>query len=55
MIQSFVIPTKGKNFANWTERTYLINKGILYRYSPEFELEEDQLIIPNHETERVLK
>lgn len=30
-------------------------KKVLYRYSPESESEESQLINPNHKRERVLK
>ncbi|GBO02431.1 hypothetical protein AVEN_79267-1 [Araneus ventricosus] len=31
---------------NWTSRGYLMNQGILYRYSPEVETEEAQLVVP---------
>ncbi|GFX98761.1 transposon Tf2-9 polyprotein [Trichonephila clavipes] len=46
---------KDENFANYTSRAYLMNQGILYRYSPESEEEEAQLVVPAQERERVLQ
>ncbi|GFX64887.1 hypothetical protein TNCV_1095311 [Trichonephila clavipes] len=41
-----------KNFANYTSRGYLMNQGILYRYSPEIEEEEAQLVVPASRTRK---
>ncbi|GFU61400.1 transposon Tf2-9 polyprotein [Trichonephila clavipes] len=46
---------KDENFANYTSRGYLMNQGILYRYSPEIEEEEAQLVVPVQERERILQ
>ncbi|GFW81334.1 retrovirus-related Pol polyprotein from transposon 412 [Trichonephila clavipes] len=46
---------KDKNFANYTSRGYLMNQGILYRYSPESEEEEAELVLPAQERERILQ
>ncbi|GFW30429.1 pro-Pol polyprotein [Trichonephila clavipes] len=32
-----------------------MNQGVLYRYSPHAEVEEAQLVVPNHEREKILK
>ncbi|GFV04774.1 retrovirus-related Pol polyprotein from transposon 412 [Trichonephila clavipes] len=48
-------PNKGFDFANWTGRGYVMNKGVLYRYSPHAEVEEAQLVVPTHEREKILK
>ncbi|GBO07398.1 Transposon Ty3-G Gag-Pol polyprotein, partial [Araneus ventricosus] len=55
IINCFENNAKYENFANWTSRGYLICNGILYRYSPDSESEETQLVVPNQERERVLK
>ncbi|KAJ3661163.1 hypothetical protein Zmor_005573 [Zophobas morio] len=38
----------------WTSRGYLLNQGVLYRYSQDGESEEAQLVVPKHERPRVL-
>ncbi|GFW05610.1 transposon Tf2-6 polyprotein [Trichonephila clavipes] len=48
-------PNKGVDFANWTGRGYVMNQGVLYRYSPHAEVEEAQLVVPTHEREKILK
>ncbi|GBM18645.1 hypothetical protein AVEN_164766-1 [Araneus ventricosus] len=55
IINCFENDAKDENFANWTSRGYLMCNGILYRYSPDSESEEAQLVVPNRERERVLK
>ncbi|GBM43638.1 Retrovirus-related Pol polyprotein from transposon 17.6 [Araneus ventricosus] len=55
IIDCFENSSKDENFANWTSRGYLMNQGILYRYSPEVETEEAQLVVPFQERERVLQ
>lgn len=37
---------KSENFANWTEKGFLINQGVLYRYYLESDAEEAQLNNP---------
>ncbi|GFX66178.1 retrovirus-related Pol polyprotein from transposon 297 [Trichonephila clavipes] len=48
-IDCFENPNKGVDFANWTGRGYVMNQGVLYRYSPHAEVEEAQLVVPTHE------
>ena len=55
IIQSFEDTEKGVDYTNWTERGYIMNQGVLYRYSPTSESEEAQLVIPSHEREKILK
>lgn len=56
IINSFENMDKDENFANYTSRGYLMNQGILYRYSPESEEEEEaQLVVPVQERERILQ
>ncbi|GBM01090.1 hypothetical protein AVEN_136641-1 [Araneus ventricosus] len=43
--------SKDENFASWASGGYLMNQGILYRYSPEVETEEAQLVVPVQERE----
>ncbi|GFW05007.1 retrovirus-related Pol polyprotein from transposon 297 [Trichonephila clavipes] len=40
IIECFENNEKSVNFANWLERRYLMNQGILFRYSPTSESEE---------------
>ncbi|GFW74115.1 transposon Tf2-9 polyprotein [Trichonephila clavipes] len=54
-IDYFENPNKGVDFANWTGRGYVMNQGVLYRYSPHDEVEEAQLVVPTHEREKILK
>ncbi|GFV58175.1 transposon Tf2-9 polyprotein [Trichonephila clavipes] len=54
IIDCFESMDKDENFANYTSRGYLMNQGILYRYSPESE-EEAQLVVPAQERERILQ
>ncbi|GFV13977.1 insulin receptor [Trichonephila clavipes] len=55
IIDCFENPNKGVDFANWTGRGYVMNQGVLYRYSPHAEVEEAQLVVPTHEREKILK
>ncbi|GFW69720.1 retrovirus-related Pol polyprotein from transposon 17.6 [Trichonephila clavipes] len=55
IIDCFESMDKDENFANYTSRGYLMNQGILYRYSPESEEEEAQLVVPAQERERILQ
>lgn len=53
IIQSF--ENNDENTSHWSGRGYLMNEGVLYRYSPDSEAEEAQLVVPAHEQENVLK
>lgn len=55
IIECFQSPDKDEDFANYTSRGYLMNQGILYRYSPEHDEEEAQLVVPVQERERILQ
>ncbi|GFU29831.1 transposon Tf2-6 polyprotein [Trichonephila clavipes] len=48
-------PDKNVNYVNWVERGYLMNQGVLFRYAPDSESEEAQLVIPSHERTLILK
>ncbi|GFX46348.1 transposon Tf2-8 polyprotein [Trichonephila clavipes] len=48
-------PDKNVNYVNWVERGYLMNQGILFRYAPDSESEEAQLVVPSHERTLILK
>lgn len=43
------------DFAKWTNRGYLLYQGVLYRYSPEEDKEEAQLVVPKQEYQHILK
>ncbi|GBL97086.1 Retrovirus-related Pol polyprotein from transposon 412 [Araneus ventricosus] len=49
IIDCFEDINKSVYFANWTERGYVLNQGVLYRYPPHSEVEEAQLVVPSHE------
>ncbi|GBN32801.1 hypothetical protein AVEN_129393-1 [Araneus ventricosus] len=55
IIDTFESPEKGTNYSNCTERGYLMNREVLYRYSPDSESEEHQLVFPTHEREQILR
>jgi hypothetical protein len=48
-------PTQTENNAYWTGRGYLISHGVLYRYSPEADEEDAQLVVPAHQYEEILQ
>ncbi|GFW47434.1 hypothetical protein TNCV_4537241 [Trichonephila clavipes] len=48
-------PDKNINYVNWVERGYLMNQDVLFRYAPDSESEEAQLVIPSHERTLNLK
>ncbi|GFT05894.1 retrovirus-related Pol polyprotein from transposon 297 [Trichonephila clavipes] len=55
IIECFENNEKSVTFPNWLERGYLMNQGILFRYSPTSESEEAQLVVPIHERQDILK
>ncbi|GFW33568.1 retrovirus-related Pol polyprotein from transposon opus [Trichonephila clavipes] len=46
---------KDMQYANWTERGFLMNQGILYRYVPDADSAEAQLVIPTAERELIMQ
>ncbi|GFY25989.1 retrovirus-related Pol polyprotein from transposon 412 [Trichonephila clavipes] len=48
-------PDKNVNYVNWVERGYLMNQGVLFKYAPESESEEAQLVVPSLERTLILK
>ncbi|GFS53200.1 transposon Tf2-11 polyprotein [Trichonephila clavipes] len=46
---------KNVNYVNWVERGYLMNQGVLFRYAPDSESEEAQLVVPSRERTLNLK
>ncbi|GFX77045.1 hypothetical protein TNCV_1072451 [Trichonephila clavipes] len=55
IIDSFESPLKTEEYANWTERGFLMNQGVLYRYVPDADSAEAQLVIPNAERELIMQ
>ncbi|GFX08221.1 retrovirus-related Pol polyprotein from transposon 17.6 [Trichonephila clavipes] len=55
IIDSFESPLKTEEYANWTERGFLMNQGVLYRYVPDADSAEAQLIIPTAERELIME
>ncbi|GBN81063.1 Gypsy retrotransposon integrase-like protein 1 [Araneus ventricosus] len=55
IIDCFEDINKSVDFANWTERGYVLNQGVLYLYSPHSEVDEAQLVVPSHERKKNLK
>ncbi|GBN61176.1 Transposon Tf2-8 polyprotein [Araneus ventricosus] len=55
IIDTFESPDKGTDYFNWTERGCLMNRGVLYRYSPDSESDEAQLVVPTQEREQILR
>ncbi|GFW65914.1 retrovirus-related Pol polyprotein from transposon 17.6 [Trichonephila clavipes] len=54
-LASFESPLKTEEYANWTERRFLMNQGVLYRYVPDADSAEAQLVIPNAEHELIMQ
>ncbi|GFX45877.1 transposon Tf2-9 polyprotein [Trichonephila clavipes] len=48
-------PDKNVNYVYWVEQDYLMNQGVLFRYVPDSESEEAQLVVPSHERTLILK
>ncbi|GFW59129.1 retrovirus-related Pol polyprotein from transposon 17.6 [Trichonephila clavipes] len=55
IIDSFESPLKTEEYANWTERGFLMNQGVLYRYVPDADPAEAQLVIPTAERELIME
>lgn len=46
--------TGNSDVINWTDRGYLMDSGILYRYNPDSESDEPQLVIPVNSQKEIL-
>ncbi|GFX02372.1 integrase_H2C2 domain-containing protein [Trichonephila clavipes] len=55
IIDSFESLLKTEEYANWTERGFLMNQGVLYRYVPDVDSAEDELVIPTAERELIMQ
>ncbi|KAF8772977.1 Retrovirus-related Pol polyprotein like [Argiope bruennichi] len=55
IVETFEQSSKDENFINWTSRGYLMSQGVLYRYAPESDSEEAQLVVPKQEWSDILK
>ncbi|GFW24939.1 transposon Tf2-11 polyprotein [Trichonephila clavipes] len=55
IIDSFESPLKTEEYANWTERGFLLNQGVLYCYVPDADSAEAQLVIPIAERELIME
>ncbi|GFT01478.1 transposon Tf2-6 polyprotein [Trichonephila clavipes] len=55
IIDSFESPLKTEECANWTERGFFMNQGVLYRYVPDADSAEAQLVIPTAERELIME
>lgn len=56
IIECFESPLPNNlEYKKWTERGYLMNNGVLYRFSPESEEEEAQQVVPKAQITRILQ
>ncbi|GFX93185.1 transposon Ty3-G Gag-Pol polyprotein [Trichonephila clavipes] len=55
IIDSFESPLKTEEYTNWTERGFLMNLGVLYRYVPDADSADAQLVIRNAERELIMQ
>ncbi|KAF8778216.1 Retrovirus-related Pol polyprotein like [Argiope bruennichi] len=55
IIDSFESTQKTEDYANWSERGFLMNQGVLYRYLPDADSEEAQLVIPSSERDSIME
>ncbi|GFV34898.1 retrovirus-related Pol polyprotein from transposon 17.6 [Trichonephila clavipes] len=55
IIHSFESPLKTEEYANWTERVFLMNQGVLYRFVSDADSAEAQLVIPTAERELIME
>ena len=51
IIQSLERVNKDEDWANWGERGYLMNQGVLHRYTPDLDTKEAQLVVSCQEKE----
>lgn len=55
IIECFENPTDTVDYKRWTERGFIMNRGVLYRYSPDVESEDAQLVVPASNVTEVLQ
>ncbi|GFX87521.1 retrovirus-related Pol polyprotein from transposon 412 [Trichonephila clavipes] len=53
IVDCFENPNKELTLPIGLGRGYVMNQGVLYRYSPHAEVEEAQLVVPTHEREDI--
>ena len=54
IVQSLESVDKDEDYANWSQRGYLMNQEILYRCLPDIDTDEAQLVVSCQERERLL-
>lgn len=54
ILDAFEGERRDEDFVRWTNRGYVLNNGVLYRYNPDVEAEEAQLVVPEHERQMIL-
>lgn len=54
IIDAFETKSNNEEYRRWTNRGYLLNNGVLYRYNDEVENDEAQLVIPTEERAKIL-
>lgn len=56
IVDCFESPTPNNvDYKRWTERGYLMDNGILYRYDPECDVEEPQQVVPRCRVTTIIK
>ncbi|GFX97030.1 retrovirus-related Pol polyprotein from transposon 297 [Trichonephila clavipes] len=55
IIDCFESPLKTEEYVDLTERGFLMNQGVLYRYVPDADSAEAQSVIPNAERELIMQ
>lgn len=48
-------PQDTVDFKRWTERGYLLHNGVLYRYGPDNDCDDPQLVIPKERVNEILR
>lgn len=55
IIDCFEDNERANDAITWTDRGYIMNQGILYKYAPESETDEAQWVVPVQERKRILE
>lgn len=55
IIKTLEDQAESEDYAHWSKRGFLLNKGVLYRFAPDQENENAKLVVPKHEVKNVLK
>lgn len=54
IIECFEANNPNEDLSYWTAKGYLMQNGVLYRYAPDIEEEDAQLVVPEHEQHQIL-